>query len=356
MLLAMLILGVIILYDSKGKLSNKKVSFSAKKFLIPRSLIAFYLITLILVCVAGFRYDVGADFRSYYNNFTYYADDSINIFKENEIAIRIIAKIASSIGTSAQIYIFICSAITVFLFMVTIKRYSDNVVISCFLYVFLGMFLGSFNAVRQYLACSVIFFSMRYIFEECWKKWIIGVVCAFFCHTSAIILLPLYWLVRIKDRKKFIIIAVMLSVIAFFSYDRIFALIDQIKGNVNRSVADRIYAQNSVNFFRVLVSWAPVALCYFPKNVLEVENIRDAILFKFVFLAAALQTVSMNSTYLARFCTYTTATGILSIPALIKYQSQSNRRILIPLILILYFIYWTAEATGPYTINYQMCL
>ncbi len=316
--------------------------------------ILFFIITCIFICISGLRYNVGADFFGYYNNFDYYAADTLNIFENNEIGIRIIAKIAMLIGSSPQIYIFLCSMFTIVLFMLTIKKYSEITVMSLMLYVFLGMFLGSFNAIRQYLAVSIVFFSIRYIFETKWKPWVISICVAFLFHTSAIFILPIYWLVTIKNKKLFVLFLSIVAVIAFFSYDQIFLMIDNLKGNINGNTSERLYAQNEVSLFRVAASWAPVLLCYFPAAI-RPENNKDRILINYTLLAAILQTVSMNSTYLARFCTYTTAVNILTIPALIKYQDDNNRFVLKFLIYVLYFIYWTAEATGPYVVNYQWC-
>ena len=347
MLLVIFVLGIVYQH---GQISPQKyIRLSAQ------SKIAFFCITLVCVCVSGFRYQVGADFSSYYNNYSYYVSDAIDIRNNNEIGIRIIAKIASRFGSSPQIYIFLCSAVTVILFMIAIKKYTDFALLSFMLYIFLGMFIGSFNAVRQYLACSIIFLGIGVILDGKAIKWILCVIGAFLCHTSAVFILPLYWLVRIKNRKRFIVITLVIAVIAYFSYDNIFSLIDSIKGNVDRSVADRLYAQNSVNIFRVLVSWVPVLLCYFPVKIINTEDERDRILMNFAVVAAALQTVSMNSTYLARFCTYTTASNILVIPALMKYQTANNRKVLTILILLFYFIYWTSEAAGAYVVHYQWC-
>lgn len=314
-----------------------------------------YGITLIFTLIAGLRYGVGADFYSYYKNYEFYANDAINIIKENEIGIRLIARVAKILNDSPQTYIFLCSFITIILFMISIRKNSENIKMSVLLYVFLGMFLGSFNAIRQYLACAVIFFGITYILNGKAWKWILCVLLAYFCHTSAILLLPLYWLVRMKNTKRFLLIVAVVAIVAYFSYDRLFGIVDAMKGLEDRSVADRVYAQGRVNLFRVLVSWAPVLLSFFPERVFNIGDEKDRILTKFAIVAAALQTVSMNSTYLARFCTYTTATSIITIPMLLAYQGESNRKILQIVIPFLYFIYWTAEATGLYVVNYQWC-
>jgi len=317
--------------------------------------IIFFFISCIFVGVSGFRYRVGADFGSYYENYGYYVSDKLNIFKENEIGIRLIAKLAKIIHDTPQTYIFICSLVTIVLFLITIKKYSDKVLMSLFLFVFLGMFLGSFNGMRQYLACAVLFFGIRFVFENKPFKWCVCVLLAFFCHTAAMFMLPMYWLVRMKNRKKFIFVLIIVAVFAFTSYDRIFDMIDTLKGNTDVSVSDKLYAQNSVNIFRVVVAWMPVFLCYFPTKIKKGISEKDTILMNYVYVAAVFQTVSMNSTYLARFCTFTTSTNILTIPTLLKYQTSNNKKVLTILIYVGYFLYWLAEATGPFVANYQWC-
>lgn len=313
----------------------------------------FGIFTLLL-CVSGFRYNVGADYMSYYSNYNYYKNSEFDLLTENEIGIRIIAHISKYLLDIPETMIFLCSFITILFFLKCIKSTSDDIVLSVFLYVFLGMFIGSFNAIRQYLGVAIVFWGIRYVLNKEFIKWCLCIIMAFLCHTSALFVLPIYFLVRIKSKKKFFLIAVLISVVAYFSYDKLFAMIDIMKGYDSGSVADRIYATNSVSIFRVLMSWVPFVLCCFPKNILD-EKLpeKDQILINYTFLIACLQTVSMNSTYLARFCTYTTAVNIITIPCILKHQSKNNHKVLYWLLLIIYLLYWTAEATGPYVVNYQ---
>ena len=317
--------------------------------------LAMVCIGIVLICVSGFRYNVGADFAQYFLNYRGYVNAEINILKNNEIVILLIAKLASLFNDFPQTYIFISAVATIVPFLIVIKKKSIDVLMSIILFIFMGMFLGSFNAMRQYLAAAAVFVSLMYIIEAKPVKSTLWCIIGFFCHTTAIIMIPIYWFVRIKDRKKFFIILIIISIVLFFSYDRIFAFIDAYKGLDGRSASDTLYAQHGVNVFRVLVAWAPAILCLFPTSIMHTEDPTDNILINTVFLAAAIQTISMNSAYLSRVCIYTNCAELLAIPMILKYQTANNYKVLKALIYFLYFFYWLNEATGSYLINYQWC-
>ena len=70
-------------------------------------------------------------------------------------------------------------------------------------------------------------------------------------------------------------------------------------------------------------------------------------------LNATLMTMAMNSAYLGRVGIYTGIYNTITWPILMKKVSPKNRKILIPLMLGLYAIYWSTEARGADLVNFH---
>ena len=70
-------------------------------------------------------------------------------------------------------------------------------------------------------------------------------------------------------------------------------------------------------------------------------------------LHAILMTVAMNSTYLGRIGIYTGIYNTITWPLLVKVLEPKTKRLIIFVMLILYFIYWRTEASGPALINFN---
>lgn len=151
---------------------------------------------LIASLFAGLRYDVGVDYQSYVNNFSYILKGYQSDF---EFTNKLIIELIDSVGGDAQVYFMFCAILTNFFMYYFIKKHSQSVVTSSVLYFFITLFFfASLNGVRQHLAISIFLFSIRYILSKEVYKYIFIVVFASLFHTSAIVFLPLYFFVGRK--------------------------------------------------------------------------------------------------------------------------------------------------------------
>lgn len=151
----------------------------------------FWNISLLVVSLfAGLRYFVGIDYEAYTFIFNSIVGSQI------EPAFRLINFIIFLLGLNVQFVFLISSLITFSLFYKGIKRNSSNVVLSIFLLLFCGFFIESLNIIRQYIAISIFFYSIRYIIEKNLLKYSVLIVLATSFHYSAIFLIFAYFLLN----------------------------------------------------------------------------------------------------------------------------------------------------------------
>lgn len=175
------------------------------------------LIFLSLWFIAGLRYAVGTDYNTYkwyFDNIHFFGFE----FPHFERGYYFINYIVSLFTDNSQYLFLVTSFLIIFLFHITLKNFSVSYALSIFLFVTIAFYYESLNVIRQYLAVAITFFSIRYIINKNFKKFLLTVVLASFFHTTAIILVPFYWISRIKIRNiSYFSILVITTVFSFFT-------------------------------------------------------------------------------------------------------------------------------------------
>lgn len=156
-----------------------------------------WLMLFVAVFIAAFRSKVGMDYLSYERIFNIVnRQDS---YSDIEVGYRALCRFVGWIGGSSQMMFAIMSITTILIFYESYKRLSSDLVLSLSIFILLGqMYLNTFNAIRQCLAVAVFMFSIRYIINKEYLKYLLCVFIASLFHTTALILVPFYWVLPIR--------------------------------------------------------------------------------------------------------------------------------------------------------------
>ena len=183
-----------LLYKNAAKTQK---TFKIGKKRIPQRIVWGILVPLPLIIVMGLRSYVGQD---YYEYLKIFVRTGYNVSKE--IGYTAISKIAEflSFGAPDKTVLFMLVAIiTMGLFTAGWMRYpSKNLAMTVYLFVTMGYFIYALNIQRQYIAMAVIMFGIKWLNED-WKdmpKFFACVIIASLFHTSALIMIPAYFLLR----------------------------------------------------------------------------------------------------------------------------------------------------------------
>lgn len=176
---------------------------------VERKLFIFF--SIILLLVSGLRYDIGVDYLSYLSLY----QDSFEINPEiNEKGFAILFHTLYRLGISYDIVSFILSFFTIYFVFKYINRYSTNHLFSILIFFTFGQFyFNTFNSVRQTLVTYAFYLLLIYIKERKFIIYSIYVIfLAFILHSTAIILIPLYFvLLRSYSFKTRIIFFILIS-------------------------------------------------------------------------------------------------------------------------------------------------
>lgn len=150
-----------------------------------------YLIVIVVLLFASMRFNVGFDYMSYYNMVDKFDQYIKHLVKE---PLHNFIVYISYYFNSPQL-LFIIYAILMYSFIyLTIKDFSHMTELSLFLYITFPMFfLNSLDILRQHLAVAIVFYSIRFVFQKNFIKYLIMIIFASLFHRSAIIAIPIYF-------------------------------------------------------------------------------------------------------------------------------------------------------------------
>src|SRR5690625_2292333 len=165
-----------------------------------------------LVATAGLRSNIGDTFN--YKNI--YVENEFTweyIFSQKDYGFGILQMILKNyISDDLQIMIFTSALITNVLIVMVFYNYSRMIDISLYVYITGCVFLISMNGIRQVLAAAIAFTAINYLLKGNWFKYSLIVLLAASFHQSALILIPIFFLVRFKAWSKTTIIVIIFSV------------------------------------------------------------------------------------------------------------------------------------------------
>lgn len=159
-----------------------------------------------LVLVSGLRYRVGTDFQTYTPLYEM-AGDYQNVWQIFGFGT---AKMATDPGFTAllwlmnfitkdpQIMYITVAAVTYSFIMKTLADYGRPFELSVFLFLGTFHYYASFNGIRQYMVAAALFWAIRYIISGNWKRYFLIVLISSLFHSSALIMIPVYFIVRRK--------------------------------------------------------------------------------------------------------------------------------------------------------------
>lgn len=156
-----------------------------------------------LFLVAAFRKFVGTDYyHYYYDKVPYLLKDGNGL---EEIGYTILAKFSVLFLGNYQWLIAFTAFIVCFFTYKSFFQNSKNIQTSIIFWVSFGCFYFSLNAMRQAMAIAIFLFSVKYIEKRESKKFLLCVLFASSIHLSAIIYIPMYFLLtqRISNRVLF---------------------------------------------------------------------------------------------------------------------------------------------------------
>lgn len=284
---------------------------------------------LSLVLIAGLRFQVGVDYTNYailYHDAN--APEAIipSGIKGVEIGFVWLCRLCYRFTASPFLMFFVVAAAVNLLTVLTLREHSRCFWLSCFLYIATGIYTGTFNAIRQALATAIVFYATRYLVRRQMGRYFLLVGIAALFHSSALIMIPVYFIVHVRAWSPAMWIVAACTVAALFAYNAVMSAFLSVLSQTRYGT----YAvqQTGVNVLRILVAFAPVALAFLLQKQLRSAGKDTDLLVNLCFLNLLVMLLASKQLYIARLSSYFEIYELLLLPAIFQAAKSRHFRIL----------------------------
>ncbi|WP_322387298.1 EpsG family protein [Clostridium perfringens] len=302
-------------------------------------LVAYIFMTLSLL--SGLRYGVGTDYFGYRKIFLKINEN--NIESNRDWGYYLLNKLVINFSKNPQAIFLVTSFIINFFIIYTIYKYSKLFEVSIFLYISTYMYFSSFNGIRQWIAASILFFGTKYLLERKFLKYFIIVFIASTFHQTALIMLPVYFLVNHKFKSLKTIILILIGGVIFILYkpftDLLMQLLEGTKffNDYNETIG---VSGNGANFLRVVVASIPVILSYIMYNSVNksTDNKID-ILINLSLINCLFMLLGTRHWIFARFLMYFEPYNLILYPLILIKFDKKNIKLIYYLLIVFYLLF-----------------
>ncbi len=314
--------------------------------------ILFTLFALLtLVFVSGLRSNIGDTFF-YMHAYKINRIDWAYIFENKDIGFGILQMLLQKISMNPQLLIFMTALITNGLIILVLYKYCRLIEIGLYVFITSGLFLTSMNGLRQFLAAAILFAGTKYLIEGNWKKYGCIVLLASSIHMSAIIMIPIYFLVRSKAWSKTTFLLLFLSVILVLGFNHfselLFSALESTQYGHYQS-----FSEGGASILRVLVTSVPLLLAYMGRERLRELFPASDVIVNMAVLGVVFMLVSTQNWIFARFYYYFGLYQLILIPWVVQSFRERDRKLIYFGILIFYFVFFYYETVISLGIEYK---
>lgn len=206
------------------------------------------------------------------------------------------------------------------------------------------------NGMRQFIAVVIIFSALPIIIRKEYIKVLLLIIIAMTFHSSAIIMLPIVFIVQGKAWNKKTLIFIAMAIVAVFAFNNNATLADSMlqgteyAGSISKMAAA---GDDGVNPIRVLVSAVPMLLSFIERRAIRIENnqlIHTCVNMSIITVGLNLVAMVTSGILVGRLAIYTSLYGFLVMPYLIrKGFTKEFQKIVNVMLVILYFLYYLVE-------------
>ena len=228
-------------------------------------------------------------------------------------------------------------------------KYSAPYELAIALYVLTGYYTFSMNGIRQYMAAGILILGAKYLFSEKksgFLKYLALVLIAWTIHSSALIMIPVYFIVRRRAWTPFTTVLLIGTVFLTLAFDAVLPSFLNVLEDSDYSIyAESGWftsgAEQGSSVIRVFVLIVPLALAYLWRfRMSEAMGRRWDILVNLSVLNLAFYILSLYNWIFARMAIYTSIYVIIMMTHLISKGGREQFRTLYFSMIGLYVFYF----------------
>ena len=235
------------------------------------------------------------------------------------------------LGNSELVFFLIIAIIQLFCIVRIYRKYSTDYWTSMFLFIVSTDYLSwMHNGIRQFLAATLIFSTMDLVLEKKYIKEIVVILVASTIHGSALIMLPIIFIVQGKALNKKTMMVLLSMLAAVLMIDKFTPILNELLADTqyNDMIGNEIWAvDNGTSVMRVLVYSVPALFAIIGRKYIKHSEdpvINLCVNSSLITMGLYLLSAVSSGIYIGRLPIYTSLTGYILLPWLIEHMFTEN--------------------------------
>ncbi|WP_415945777.1 EpsG family protein [Selenomonas montiformis] len=318
-----------------------------------------------LVILSTFRYGVGVDYFSYYDDYIVVLTQNYSLndfdFEMKEVGYTFITWLAINVFDSYRGLLFLSAWLTTVPVLIALLKYKRQYIVIGWSIYIITLYISSFNGIRQHIAVSIIMLALVYFYKNKLLKGLICTFIAYLFHYTALIALafPLFIKCSRMSRKTQLIVLIGVFSLGILcmgllmkileNVPLIYFYLDKYSGTFD-DMSLMHYISNLAFKFPLVV----LMICYYKKLIFDSKY--NFALLAFLLLDMMFVFGSYYIKWIIRLQYYTMLAYPLVIVNIISNKSISNRKIILWLFIVwilIRFVLWFGVAHYDSVIPYD---
>ena len=306
-----------------------------------------------IIIFAGCRSSVAdtsvyiASFNDYPNNLSSAYNMIFDSTRRDPGFLFISVLIKQFISTDYTVWLSIIAVISGIGVMIPLYKYSCNFGVSIFLFVASCQFTWMFNGMRQFLVASIIFGCTGLLLRRRFIPYAIIVCLLSTIHTSALILLPIYFIVTGEPWDKRTMLFIGLIILAMMFTSQFTGLLEGAVENTNyaNSMEEFKSTDDGTSIMRIAVESVPIVIAFMYRNKIKDKltpiiklSINMSLVSSGFYIISK---IARSGIMLGRLPIYFSMYNLILLPWLIKnIFNKEEKRLVYYLMIVLYLVFF----------------
>lgn len=253
-----------------------------------------------------------------------------------ELGFIYLNKIISLFSGDPRFYLSVLNAFILTSLGVFIYKNSENICLSYFIFISLGYWGNSLNALRQFVAIAILLTSIKYIVDKKFLKFLILVLLATTIHTSAFSFIIIYPFSQIKLTKKIYSIMFIGMIFVYLFSGPITIFFMSTFGY--QDLIGRLGSGSGLGMILLLILILTGSILF--KNQADLKSDNFGLYMKILIVGIFLNVLALDFGMFGRAMLYYTIINIVLIPNLIHSMGIVSNKILTTSVIVLGLTYF----------------
>lgn len=344
----------VIIFGILANATSKTVCVDSENMIYEQRVNLFFaLMTFsVIIFFASLRSSV-ADTGAYISMFKSYPSDLSQIDGLlNGVAKRypgflVLTVLLKKFTSDYNVWFTIIAVISGICVMIPLYKYSSNFGVSAFLFMASCQFSWMFNGMRQFLVASIIFACTGLVLRKKFIPYAIIVCLLSTIHTSALILIPMYFIVTGEPWNKRTMLFVGAIILAILFTSKFTGVLEDVVENTDYATSMEEFKKtdDGTSVIRIIVESVPVIIAFLYRNRIKDKLTSIINLSINMSLVASgiyvISKIARSGIMLGRLPIYFSLYNLILLPWLIKnIFSKEEERLIYYIMFVLYIAYF----------------